>query len=122
MSYLGENISLLEPLKSKGLLDEASHSQWNHKATFEWMEIAGMKGTRLPHSVLPIRSSTTFQRQKGNCVGNSSTNTIDHFAYLGHGFPAPSVGPFIEYPSIEGYAVCFTRFHTMHCSRCFQNS
>ena len=102
MSYIGENISLLEPLKSKRLLDEASHSQWNHKAAFEWMEIAGMKGTRLTPSVLSICSSTALQRQIGDSVEYFMANKVDAFAYLGQGFPAPSVGPFIGYPSLEG--------------------
>ena len=81
MFYIGENVSLLQPLQHQGLLNEASQSQWNHKATFEWMELAGTKGTTLTPLVPPIPSPTALQQREACPQANFAGDEIYHVSY-----------------------------------------
>ena len=64
MLYIGQSVSLIHPACEKDFLDEVTQSQWNQKANYEWMEIAGTAGAPQAPPVLPVVSSTALEAKK----------------------------------------------------------
>lgn len=85
MICIAERVSSLDHLQNKTLLIEDAHSQWNRKANFEWMEISGVRGSRLDASVSPIPSSVALTAPRKKELESKSLAIVDPLHVEGPG-------------------------------------